>query len=73
MLFIVFRRLCGIFPRLQSFDPEQPFQTGFDSPCKALAEYLAEAKALKTLRIQEAQNGHLIVKASWWVGEDQYQ
>eukprot|EP00434_Breviolum_minutum_P023350 symbB.v1.2.020599.t1/scaffold1742.1/size103667/7 len=30
---------------------------------KALAEYLAEAKALKTLRIQEAQNGHLIVKA----------
>ena len=67
MLFSLFRRFWGIFPRLQSFDPEQPFH----SPCKALAEYLAEAKSLKTLRIREGQNGDLIVKASWWVGEDQ--
>ena len=67
MLFSLFRRFWGIFPCLQSFDPEQPFH----SPCKALAEYLAEAKSLKTLRIREGQNGDLIVKASWWVGEDQ--
>ena len=71
MFFSLFRRLWGIFPRLQSFDPEQPFQTGFDSPCKALAEYLAETKTLKTLRIQMGQNVDFIVKASWWVGEDQ--
>eukprot|EP00434_Breviolum_minutum_P000510 symbB.v1.2.000443.t1/scaffold32.1/size405148/16 len=30
---------------------------------KALAEYLAETKTLKTLRIREGQNGDLIVKA----------
>ena len=65
-------RFWGIFPCLQSFDPEQPFQTGFDSPCKALAEYLAETKTLKTLRIR-GQNVDFIVKASWWVREDQYQ
>ena len=39
----------------------------FRSPCKALAEYLAETKTLKTLRIH-GQNGDLIVKASWWGG-----
>ena len=67
MLFGVFRRFWGIFPCLQSFDSGQPFQTGFESPCKALAEYLAETKTLKTLRIRECQNGNmdLIVKASW--------
>ena len=62
---VVFR---GIFPCLQSFDPEQPFQTGFEPPCEALAEYLAETKTLKTLRIR-GQNALLIVKASWWVRE----
>ena len=59
-------------PCLQSFDPEQLFQTGFDSPCKALAEYVAETKTLKTLRIQGGQNMDLILKASWWVREDHY-
>ena len=70
MFFGVFRCFWGIFPCLQSFDPEQPFQTGCESPCKALAEYLAEAKTLKTLRIQ-GQNVDFIVKASWWVPDDQ--
>jgi len=37
-----------------------------------LAEYLAETKTLKTLRIREGQNGDPIVKAGWWVGEDHY-
>ena len=71
MFFGLFRCLWGTFPYLQSFDPEPPFQTGFESPCKALAEYLAETKTLKTLRIQGCKNGDLIVKASWWVREDQ--
>ena len=69
MLFGVFRRFLGIFPCLQSFDSGQPFPTGFESPCKALAEYLTETKTLKTLRIQ-GQNVDLIVKASRWVREE---
>ena len=71
--FYAFRglRFWGISPCLQSFDSGQPFQTGFESPCKALAEHLAETKTLKTVRIRGGKNGDLIAKASWWVREDQ--
>ena len=67
----VFRGLPGVFG--ESFHARVLILGGFGSPCKALAEYLAQTKTLKTLRIRECQkgNGLLIVKASWWAREDQ--